>query len=150
MGKNIIICISFLLLWSACTPKSVMRDLSDIESYINEHPDSALSALREFDTTALRTRAVKAKYSLLHAMALDKNYIDTADTRIIQPAVDYYERHGSNEERLKALMYQGTVLQNAGLYNQAIVSLGQAAELSDGINDPNLKGVLYSKMAEIF
>ncbi len=150
MGNSKILCISFLLLLTACGQKAVMSNLSQIESFMEAHPDSALTALREIDTTTLRTRAVKAKYSLLHAMALDKNYIDTADTRIIQPAVDYYERHGSNEERLKALMYQGTVLQNAGLYNQAIVSLGQAAELSDGINDPNLKGVLYSKMAEIF
>ena len=76
--------------------------LSDIESYIDDRPDSALAAIRAIDTTALRGRAVKAKYSLLHAMALDKNYIDTSDTRIVQPAVDWYSRHGSPEEKLKA------------------------------------------------
>ena len=78
--------------------------LSDIESYIDSRPDSALAAIRQIDTTALRGRAVKAKYSLLHAMALDKNYIDTADTRIVQPAIDWYSRHGSPEEKLTAYL----------------------------------------------
>lgn len=93
---------------ASCTGREVMVRLSGIESYINERPDSALAAIRDIDTTALRGKAVKAKYSLLHAMALDKNYIDTADTRIVQPAVVYYSRHGSPEERLKAFMYLGT------------------------------------------
>lgn len=83
----------------------------------------------------LRTRASRAKYALLHAMALDKNYIDTADTRLIMPAVDYYEKHGNDVEKLRALMYLGTAQYNAGLYNQAIVSLGRADELSSGMLD---------------
>ncbi len=98
--------LSFLFL--SCGGGKIMRDLLDIQSYINDRPDSALVAIRQIDTTALRTKAIKAKYALLLAMSLDKNYIDTADTRIIQPAVDYYERHGSFEERLKAYMYLGT------------------------------------------
>ena len=74
----------------SCGRTEVSKRLTDIESYINERPDSALSAIRQIDTLSLRTKAEKAKYSLLHAMALDKNYIDTTDTRIIAPAVEYY------------------------------------------------------------
>ncbi len=75
-----IICVS-------CASRQIREHLADIESYIDSRPDSALAAIRQIDTAALRGRAVKAKYALLHAIALDKNYIDTADTRIVQPAV---------------------------------------------------------------
>ena len=122
--------------------------LSDIESYIDDRPDSALAAIRAIDTTALRGRAVKAKYSLLHAMALDKNYIDTADTRIVQPAVDWYSRHGSPEEKLKAYYYQGREYHNNKQYDQAAVSYAIALESIDESNDFNLNGMLYSAMAD--
>lgn len=150
LAKIPFIFLSFLFLISSCGERVVQMRLSEIGDFIDLYPDSALIAIRQIDTSILRTRANRAKYALLHAMALDKNYIDTADTRIIMPAVDYYEFHGSSVEKLKALMYLGTAQYNAGLYNQAIVSLGHADELSNGISDYNLKGILYSKIAEVF
>ena len=139
--------ITIFLLLVSCGGRTVIRTLSDIESYINDRPDSALIAIRQIDTTALHGRAVKAKYALLHAMALDKNYIDTADTRIIQPAVEYYDRHGSPEDKLKAYMYQGIALYNEKLYDQAIISFYRAAENAANVNNQNLLGLLYSRMA---
>lgn len=137
-------------LLASCGRRSQMAQLTDIESYIDARPDSALASIRNIDTSALHGRAAKAKFALLHAIALDKNYIDTADTRIIQPAVNWYERHGTAEERMKANMYLGTELFNAGQYNKAIVSYEQAVGFSNGIKNQNLKGVLFSKMAETF
>lgn len=147
-GLFIVFALASLVLYS-CGGRMMDR-LSDVESYINERPDSALAALRAIDTLDLRTRAEKAKFSLLHAMALDKNYIDTADTRVVMPAVDYYSRHGSPEERLKAYMYLGTEQFNAGRYNEAIVSFNQADEFSNDVDDFNLLGVLYSKIGDTF
>ena len=141
----------FGLIFFISCGRDISRDLlSDIESYIDSRPDSALAAIRQIDTTALRGRATKAKYALLHAIALDKNYIDTADTRVVHPAVDYYTRHGSPEQRLKAYMYLGTEQYNAGRYNQAIVSFSQAAEFAENVGDQNLLGILYSRMADTF
>ena len=141
----------FGLIFFISCGRDISRDLlSDIESYIDSRPDSALAAIRQIDTTALHGRAVKAKYSLLHAIALDKNYIDTADTRVVQPAVDYYDRHGSPEQRLNAYMYLGTEQYNAGRYNQAIVSFSHAAEFAEKVDDQNLRGILYSRMADTF
>lgn len=138
-----IICVS-------CASRQTREHLADIESYIDSRPDSALAAIRQIDTADLRGRAVKAKYALLHAIALDKNYIDTADTRIVQPAVEWYDRHGSPEEKLKANMYLGTEQYNAGQFNQAIVSFSQAAEFAESVEDQNLLGILYSRMADTF
>ena len=142
--------VVIITLLGSCGSRTEEKRLSDIESYIDSRPDSALAAIRAIDTTALRGRAVKAKYSLLHAIALDKNYIDTADTRIVQPAVDWYSRHGSPEEKLKAWMYLGTEQFNGSLFNNAIVSYSLAVESAPLIGDQNLLGILYSKMADTF
>ena len=49
------------LICCSCSSSQVRKDLSRIESLINERPDSALSAIRSIDTLLLRTRAEKAK-----------------------------------------------------------------------------------------
>ena len=150
MIKRVRVVILISLLFTSCVSGNVMRDLADIESYIDTHPDSALVTIRQIDTTAIHNKEIKAKYALLHAMALDKNYIDTSNTSIIMPAVDYYSKHGNPKERLKAWMYLGTEQYNDKKYNEAIVSFEQAIEYSNSISDQNLQGVLYSKMADTF
>ena len=136
-----IICVS-------CASRQIREHLADIESYIDSRPDSALAAIRQIDTAALRGRAVKAKYSLLHAIALDKNYIDTADTRIVQPAVEWYDHHGSPEERLKAYYYQGREFYNDKQYNKAAVSYTIALESIGESKDFKQNAMLYSAMAD--
>ena len=145
-----LVSLSVAILCCYCAPGPLKRQLSDIESFIDSRPDSALAAIRQIDVAALRGGATKAKYALLHAAALDKNYIDTADTRIVQPAVDWYDRHGSPEEKLKANMYLGVEQYNAGQFNQAIVSFSKAAKFAESVEDQNLLGILYSRMADTF
>ena len=137
-------------LLASCGRRSQMTQLSDIESYIDARPDSALASIRNIDTSALHGKEAKAKFALLHAIALDKNYIDTADTRVIQPAIDWYERHGTPEERLKAYLYLGAEQYNAALYDQAIVSFNKANEQSPFVQDQNLLGILYARIAETY
>lgn len=66
------IIIAFALLpLPACGDRMVKEELDDIGSYIREKPDSALAAIRAIDTSTLTSRALRAQYSLLHAIALD-------------------------------------------------------------------------------
>ena len=109
-----------------------------------------MALIRQIDTASLRGKAARAKFSLLHAAALDKNYIDTADTRIAQPAVDWYDRHGTPEQRLKAWMYLGTEQLNGEDYGKAIVSFYEALESVPKVGDNNLIGILYSKIADTY
>ena len=142
--------IALAITLSSCTERKTMVALSDIETAIDERPDSALAALKAIDTSSLTTRSAKAKYSLLHAIALDKNYIDTADTRIVQPAIEYYERHGSPDERLKAYYYQGREYYNGKQYSQAIISYTKAKESVFYSKDNIIIGMLYSALADTF
>lgn len=147
--RILLLCIGLVFLIS-CGRNFNRQHLADIESILDSRPDSALALIRQIDTASLRGKAARAKFSLLHAAALDKNYIDTADTRIAQPAVDWYDRHGDPEERLKAWMYFGIEQFNGEKYNEAIVSFYRASENADEIKDKNVLGVLYSIMADTF
>ena len=88
------------IICSSCSNKFLSGKLDTAESVINERPDSTLAIIKSIDTLSLNSKAMKARYSLLHAMALDKNYIDTTDVNIVMPAVEYYQKHGGKTARV--------------------------------------------------
>ncbi|MBO5545116.1 MAG: hypothetical protein J5951_00475, partial [Bacteroidales bacterium] len=111
-GFPVVLILGAIGLVLACSPSPfshVVARLDDVESYINDHPDSALSVLRSVDTTALHTRALRARYSLLRVMALDKCFDDITRPGLRDPAAAWYERHGSADERFKTCHYSGRI-----------------------------------------
>lgn len=87
----------------SCSDIGMSGRLEEIESLMPSRPDSALTVIRAIDTTRLRGASQKARYSLLLSMALAKNDIDTSDVSISAPAVEFYSRHGSRHDRMKAV-----------------------------------------------
>ncbi len=134
----------------SCRPGKMAVQLSDIGSYIQERPDSALAALEMIGRDALRKKRDMANYSLLYAMALDKNYIDTTDLSIIEPAVGYFSRNGSPDEKLKSYYYQGIINYNAHRLNDAAVSFHTAERYAAESRDMKYKGLLYSMFACVY
>lgn len=148
-------CRLFLALFSmifafSCSNKNTGAQLSLVESYIEDHPDSALVVLESFPKDNLIRGALKAHYSLLYAMALDKNYIDTTDIGIIEPAVRYYERHGTADEKMKAYYYQGIAYFNKEEYDNAIVSFSNAEEMIPEATDMRYAGLVYSRISDLY
>lgn len=98
MRRRLLYCFALslvLLLLASCASRQTAATLNDVETYIQSRPDSALATIRAIDTTTLTTRSLRAHYALLHAMALDKNWIDTTDVGVVMPAVEYYAKHGT-------------------------------------------------------
>ena len=54
------------------------------------------------------------------SMALDNNYIDKTDFEILQPAIDYFEDHGSATDKLRTFYYQGRFFYNRGEIGDAM------------------------------
>lgn len=77
------------------------RQMDAAESLMESHPDSALAILDSIPASEVNGQEEKARYALLMSMALDKNYIDTTDFNVLQPAIDYYLEHGTPDERLR-------------------------------------------------
>ena len=135
---------------SSCASHHTAATLNDVETYIQTRPDSALDTIRAIDTTTLTTRSLRAHYALLHAMALDKNWIDTTYVGVVMPAVEYYDRHGSADQKMKAYYYLGRIQENQHNYTAAILSFTIAEDASAGSIDEQFKGLLYMGIANVY
>ena len=145
--------ILFTFLFVACGPSPRQRaatTLDDVESYINERPDSALVVLEKVDSTALSTRAIRARYSLLYVMALDKCYKDITSPGLLDPAVMWYEHHGAADEKMKVLYYLGRIAQDNKDHNSAAVYYSRAEEYADRVADQHALGILYLAEASVY
>lgn len=111
--------MSFLLV--SCDNRQTKSLLQDVETYIQERPDSALRVLRKVDSLTLNTKALRARYSVLFAMALDKNYIDTTALSILEPTVAYYEKFGSPKDKMLSYYYLGRIYSNRKDYPNAVI-----------------------------
>ncbi|MDO4181892.1 MAG: hypothetical protein Q4D36_11465, partial [Bacteroidales bacterium] len=109
--------------------------LQNVETYIEEHADSALAVLQNIHPQDLANQEEKAKYALLLSMAMDKNYIDRTDFEVLQPAIDYYADKGTPDERLRTYYYQGRIYQNKGDKDLSMQAFIKARELKDEITD---------------
>ena len=153
MKRYIIAAISilaFAVSMVSCTDHKVIRQLNDVETYINEHPDSALLVLDSLSTAGIQGRESNAKFALLYSIALDKKYIYLTSDSLIMPAVTYYRNHGTDSDRAKSWYYLGRVQQNAGEYIQATVSLTHAEKYADLAGDSFYSGMAHRAMGDIF
>lgn len=145
--KHLILLLCLILFCScSSTPNPV---LAEIASVIEDYPDSALMLLRRIDYSNTKSDKVKAKYSLLYAMALDKNYIDICSDSIIRPALDYYSNRGAYDDRMKAYYYRGVVGRNKGNSEEAMQYYILAERLVGKCRDYNAIGRLYNAMMNI-
>ena len=120
--------------------------LEDVESYINERPDSALTVIQSIGADDLSSRELKARHALLLSQALDKNFIDLQSDSIIAPAVKFFEKSGDHEALFKAYYYHARVLSNAGRYTEAMQIYLKAEEMSGKVKDLFAVGLLHSQI----
>ena len=139
--------MSFLLV--SCDNRQTKSLLQDVETYIQERPDSALRVLRKVDSLTLNTKSLRARYSLLFAMALDKNYIDTTALSILEPTVAYYERLGSPQDKMLYCYYLGRIYANRKDYPNAVIFYSQALRESSEY-DYYHRGLIYAASADAY
>jgi tetratricopeptide (TPR) repeat protein len=141
-----------IILLASCTPSSNMKTLNDVDAIIEGRPDSALTVLRGMDTSSF-SKSEKAKYALLISMAFDKNYTDTTTFDVLQPAIEYYYKHGSDVDRMRTLYYKGRIYANKGDYASATSCYMNALDCGNESENTFLRarlcvsiGVMYKNM----
>lgn len=135
---------------SGCESRRTVARLDDIQSFLQDRPDSALTALRSIPESDLSSKRLRARYSLLNAMALHKCYIDTADLSVIAPADRYYARHGSAWDKMKTLHQKGIIQMNGGDYQSAVISLTAAANYIDQAGDWFNGGLICISLCQLY
>lgn len=137
-----------VLIVCSCESQRITGRINSAAEYLNSRPDTALIMVRSIDTTSILSPKWKAKYALVKAIALDKNYIDTTDSRFLLPALNYFKRFGSKEEIMKAFYYYGRIQYNGKDYQSAILSFLSALDASTSVDDPRFKGMIYGALAD--
>ena len=103
----------------------------------SQQVDSCLVELRDINAASLARPSDRARWSLLHAMALDKNYIDTTDLSVIQPAIDYYTKWycPSRSKKFYTWYYKARIEENAWRYDASLDSYLHAEQYMCATND---------------
>ena len=136
---------------ASCTPHSKhWETLMQVESFIEERPDSALTVLQGMDKKALSGKEEEAKHALLLSMALDKNVIDRTDFEVLQPAIDYYQNHGTATDKLRTHYYEGRIYTNQGDRTSASIRFNQALTLGEESDDIRTKARIHFAQANIY
>ena len=139
------------ILLTGCTGERATKDaMKNAEALMEERPDSALTILKSMPQEKLITKELKARYSLLYAMALDKNYIDTTNLDVISPAIEYYSRYGSPIEKMKTYFYQGCIYANRRENDRAMYCWQLSLDDSLNVDDNHYKSLINSAISVIY
>lgn len=145
--KSIIVYL--ILLPVACRNQEDAR-VHQVWSFIQEHPDSALSILNDYSLHSFNKVCSRAEFALLKSIALDKNYIDITSDTLIRVALDYYDRKGNARERMLSWYYLARVQDNAKDFNNAIVSLSRAEEYLAKAEEPYYEGLIHMERESLY
>lgn len=148
--STILVSAAFLAAFPSCADRNCGQLLDMAESLVWNHSDSALYILETIDTLALRSNSSKARFSLLYAMALDRNGIDTCDVGVIRPAVSYYARHGSVDDKMRMYYYLGMIRYNSMDYRSSIGCFMKAKDVSQKSKDLAFKGLVSSAISDVY
>lgn len=122
---NTILLAAVLLTIGSCDRHGVTWEKLDMaESLMDSKPDSAFVVLGSIPASKVKGKEVAARYALLKSMALDKNCIDTTTFDILQPAIDYYIKHGTPDEQLRTyfIIKAGFIRTRVTMIRQCVLS----------------------------
>ena len=121
--KNIVIITHAYLLFllsltvTGCQGMSPDYDtrLTRADSLLLQAPDSVLHLLESMETKDLKGANNRAYYALLLTQARYKGYVTATSDSAINIALDYYEHHKDENEKLtRAYLYKGAVMEELG------------------------------------
>lgn len=134
MEKSIIFILLSMLL--SCTGNKVYdHQLSKADSIMDIADDSAQIAIKMLDALKPEwskfTKAQRMRYDLLYHKAMNKAYIDFTSDSTMLAVVDYYEHHGTANERMLAYYILGCVYRDMHEAPMALEYYNKATEQAD-------------------
>ena len=129
--RNSLYFILISLLFVSCFHhETSVIDFEELFSLVQDNPDSALFRLNGIDESTLTTEMERSDYSLLHAIALHRCYIDVQQDSSLVMAAQFFDREGPDLKRMLANYYLGIIQSNGGNHNAAIVHYDRAEVLA--------------------
>lgn len=148
--RIIILTLLTLLVISSCRKQKFEPILQQAASIMEEHPDSALVILKQFNDLQGLKRSDYYQYYLLNIQAKDKIYQDITTDSLIFDIQEYYIKKNDEEKAALASFYCGRILQENKKYEDALQTYLHAENYLKQIEDDNLKGLFQAAIGEIY
>ena len=127
-----------------------LRQLYDVEEYVDSKPDSALQVLSAMDTAEVADGKCRAMYAYLTSYARYKSYIEEENDSTISRAVDYFREHNDKPRLMKSIYFKGYSLFMTKQYRRAIAALSEGEKLAEELGDDFFAGLCCREMARTF
>lgn len=158
MKEKVIFLLLIIMLLASCAGNRKYDDLMQrADSIMNVNDDSAKVAIRMLDGVKSQlpefSQSQKMRYELLRHKAMNKAYISFTSDSIMKEVVDYYDRHGSANERILANYVLGCVYRDMHEAPMALEYYNKATEQADTTAADCDYGTLYrvySQMGFLF
>lgn len=148
--KRFFLILTGLLLLYSCETLRIQHTLNNVETYLQDFPDSAWHVLDGLDGRTLASRHLQAHHALLYSLAADKSFRDYTEDSVARVALAYYEHHGSRRHRMLAWYSLARVQMNAQEDQRAAISLNRAKEEAERLHDHHYLGLIYSNLSLLF
>lgn len=139
---------------TGCDGGSMPEELRAVDSMADSHPDSALICLdRLAGQKDSWDKASRMRYELLKAKAQNKAYIPFTSDSIATIFTDYYDSHGTPNDRLLAHYLLGCVYRDRGESPRAVDCFKDAIATADTTAedcDYRTLGAAYAQMAYVY
>ena len=158
MKEKVIYLLLILLILASCAGNRKYDDLMQrADSIMNVNDDSAKVAIRMLDGVKSQlsefTKKQRMRYELLRHKAMNKACITFTSDSVMKEVVDYYEDHGSANQRMLANYVLGCVYRDMHEVPLALEYYNKATEQADTTAADCDNGTLYrvySQMGFLF
>ena len=158
MKEKVIYLLLILLILASCAGNRKYDDLMQrADSIMNVNDDSATVAIRMLDGIKPQlpefSQSQKMRYELLRHKAMNKACITFTSDSVMKEVVDYYDHHGSANERMLANYVLGCVYRDLHEAPMALEYYNKATEQADTTAADCDYGTLYrvySQMGFLF
>lgn len=151
----LLLILTTLIVSFACShDKHADETIDRALTLLDERPDSALAILDAIrDSKAAWPESQRMRYDLAYAQAQNKAYVPFTTDSVVLAVADYYDRHGSDNERMTANYMVGCAYRDLGDAPTALRYLNKAVEAVDASDkDCDLMTLLrvHSQMGELY
>ena len=117
-----------------------------------DKPDSAYTVLMGLDKAVPKmTEAEKMRYEVCRVSAKNKMFVSLKDEEeTMQRAVEYYEEHGSPDEKMGACLLLGSVYRDMGDAPQALEWFDKAITHGQMVKDKVTLAKIHGQKADLF
>ena len=158
MKEKVIFLLLIIMLLASCAGNRKYDDLMQrADSIMNVNDDSATVAIRMLDGIKPQlpefSQSQKMRYELLRHKAMNKACITFTSDSVMKEVVDYYDHHGSANERMLANYVLGCVYRDLHEAPMALEYYNKATEQADTTAADCDYGTLYrvySQMGFLF